>query len=398
MTNKLPFICGVVVFILLYISEETLLFGTSDISSFRSIGKFIGFECIIPLAYLCWHYKKGVQPTLILVFAIMAFWLMISSVFLGGDFNVAMMEISLMMTSVLFVSLFDYSFFKKSIVQIIFFLSIFSLILFFFQHISYPLTQYLPKVNNFLGFRYNSIGIANLLDRPLYIRNMSIFREPGVYAFFLCMALYYELEREQKNLTVFFVLLLSVFTTYSTTGYICSFLLLLYYALHKELKKRYVIFFSLFILAFLFDEDVFSLVWNKVDEENGSFLSRLSSVYANLEMFWMNPLIGIGEYNASTMFGDVVSSIFGQIAKDNTNTFLLLFAAYGLFYGSICIWGWARLFYKEHGKSFIFVFFVFFLLLSSELLIHNVIFYIILFYGFLLGKKDLYECDGNKHP
>lgn len=382
--DKYKVICLLSLFLIFFVSEESLLFGTSDITLFRSVGKFIGFILLVPFFFLLHIFKRKIDLSTLVVSSVMSICLLVTSFFYDGYFKLAFLEISFLMCGVLFVSIFKYSLFKECFCTIIFITSIVSLFLFGVHAFFEPLFHLLPKVTNFLGFQYNTIYLASLPSDSLIVRNMAFFREPGVYAIFLCIAMFYELGKEQKSVFKIFVYLVSIYFSYSTTGYLCSFLFVLYSVVSKSLKKKYLLIFVVFLFVFLLDDDAVFLVFNKVSDgsNNGSFSARTMSVYANIVLFMQNPLFGLGEYNTAAEFSNIAEAALGKKISDNTNTFLILFASYGFLYGFICLIGWLSVFLKEKIKYPLIVMLIFLFLFSSESFTHNMVFYIMIMYGF----------------
>lgn len=136
------------------------------------------------------------------------------------------------------------------------------------------------------------------------MRLSGIYWEPGVYQMILNTALLFNMDVLQttlfkdKRFTIkTFVILVALFFTFSTTGYIILYLLFVSYMMKKIPKKKLILMVvptlavMLAVLIYLLHSGVVS---DKFDENNASFLIRFSDMEGMLDMIINNPLLGCG--------------------------------------------------------------------------------------------------------
>lgn len=261
-----------------------------------------------------------------------------------------------------------------------------------------PFINIAPRIQNTAGlsYRFFLLSFAPMQVYSFSARSLGIFREAGVYAIMLLLALYFELFETQK-ISVFRICLfcIAIALTYSTTGFLIIAMFFVCFIfknmVDRDEKKKKRLIFTLAIIALfcaIFYTDIFSLsgeVFGKFSEESTTYVSgaaRLASIVSNLMIFINNPLFGAGAYGVDLQFESMAINYFGYATIHNTNTFLSLFAAYGFLFGAIFTTLWYR-FIKNRKSVFLslLLFVSMFALLSGEMFVHNIIFYIIAFYG-----------------
>ena len=208
---------------------------------------------------------------------------------------------------------------------------------------------------NFYNFLFSFVPLDYVKNR-----NFGIFREPGVYQFFLILALYlnhYQVRWKSQKTTwiVSGILTLTTITTFATGGIIelGLFWILLFFD-KKLYRKRWVwgilagLAAALGILAAYCISRQNGLYWEVYDMLIGKFTyqeesigDRVGSVLVNLEAFCRNPL-----------FGQNVSSVLYAI-ENNTTASLIVFAMFGLFGGVLHVAGWIALVWRKEQKLWV---------------------------------------------
>ena len=247
---------------------------------------------------------------------------------------------------------------------------------------------------------YNSQGLSFinciftfLVNDPAYIRNFSIFREPGVFQFFLIIAIILESTYiKRKNIIhkgiINLILIFGSISTFSTSAFIQLVLVLLALLIKNFkaiLRSKYIYFFiaalvGLFALAIYFiftNETIYWTVWSmftKLTRINESLLSRMESVTVNLDLFFKSPLLG-----------QKISTVL--YALDNTTSSLILFSCYGIIIGVIINAMWLTMFTFKKGEIVQNICFVLFLLalffsFNSQNLTTNFYFYLFPIFSF----------------
>lgn len=224
------------------------------------------------------------------------------------------------------------------------FLSVFSLVALlvytFFPAIirSFPIadqTSYLVSYNLFFSVVTQTGGI---------LRNYGIFWEPGAFAVFLCIALWSELFFQKTNIKRVVLYVLTIISTFSTLGILCSFVLVIAYLLHNKSINKTVrnlvilMFFVAILWVAFFGERFIYEVFGKIASMNDSATTRWNSFYYVGELFLSAPFLGVG-ISDFLAFSDV------NLSGMATFTFMNCLAMHGIF-GLIPIVGVIRFFTK----------------------------------------------------
>ena len=217
-----------------------------------------------------------------------------------------------------------------------------------------------PMFDNQIGVSFYNFLFSFVPLDYVKNRNFGIFREPGVYQFFLILALYlnhYQVRWKSQKTTwiVSGILTLTTITTFATGGIIelGLFWILLFFD-KKLYRKRWVwgilagLAAALGILAAYCISRQNGLYWEVYDMLIGKFTyqeesigDRVGSVLVNLEAFCRNPL-----------FGQNVSSVLYAI-ENNTTASLIVFAMFGLFGGVLHVAGWIALVWRKEQKLWV---------------------------------------------
>lgn len=163
-------------------------------------------------------------------------------------------------------------------------------------------------------------------------RNCGYAWEPGSFAVYLCLAIFINLfitNSDRKGKKRFWVLLLALFSTQSTTGYVIFTIIIIYYFINKKLKKillllPIVITSLIFLISLpfmknkifeLFDEtnSIDQLVVGTIGREENANAQRFSSFMIDFVDFRNNPILGLGHSEESWTFklGARISTISG---------------------------------------------------------------------------------------
>lgn len=393
-----------IVFLLIYCSQDALVFGTNANRMFFLI------KNIFLVTFFIYIVRKPTQnPGYSSKNASMTLIGLVVMSMLSAMFNVDLTlkyfyEILLFFIAYNVTRVISFSKFREQYVYSIYYLSLLSVVAYFVSLFAYPLIEVLPTLKNESGFMYYSLGgLVNISERPTYgiIRNASLFREPGMYAIFLIISLIFlfntdSISSKKKNI-IFTVLSIAVFTTLSTAGYIGLVLVLLYLVIGKNKQitfssKLVLLIISLAGFYFLIsNESLASSVFNKMSGNNASADSRFGAIYNNIEMWQrsvVSMLFGNGYYFVESNI-DVVAMRNGYVAGDNTNTFFKMLSVHGFFYFIFVL----TLLYMSCRRLVtnwlsLYVFILICVMLSNEDLIFNQVLYIILFYGLTTRERN----------
>lgn len=193
-------------------------------------------------------------------------------------------------------------------------------------------------------------------------RNFGIFREPGVYQYFILLGIYlnnYRLtwDREWKQWAVNGVLAVTMLSTFATGGVIELGLLAVVMFFDKGWYRRRKFQIAAAVLA----AGAIGLVAYCVAVKNGLYWAlyemtmkftenpestgaRVGSIFVNLEFFLKNPLMGARMYDVLHLTG------VSEAVVTNTSSTMILFAAYGILGGLFGILGWVALVWDKERK------------------------------------------------
>lgn len=180
--------------------------------------------------------------------------------------------------------------------------------------------------DNYIFFAINT-GVDNF-------RNLGIFAEPGMYQFFIGLALLFGIIFKHLTIRSFFILLITLISTQSTSAYLSGGIIVLLYAYeykvfsNKNTKQQFYSLLVLTVLVAIAIPFMQTVVVEKFSEDNksyGSMAARYEDNLIDLRLFLENPLtgIGFGNYEYKKIIGknyefynaDVnsLAVVFGQI-------------------------------------------------------------------------------------
>lgn len=286
--------------------------------------------------------------------------------------------------------------------NIMYFFSIFSLIVYGINKLFPWIIQRLPYLGNVYSYTaeiHNAI-FAVAITRSINVRNYGIAWEPGAFSLLICLALFLELTTH-KNLRFKRIIIhvITILTTFSTSGYIfiIGMLGVIFNNSVKLSKKECKIIRLGFICALIFfifmPTSVKTLVFYKLkglfsrnmNDLTYTTKSRINAIYYPFTAFLSNPIFGVGYKKFS---------IINRVYCDGvaTNTIINWFAVLGISFGFPCLFGLNKFIKycckKNKISSFgLFIFLLLFILiLSTESLLRISLIYILIFYGF--SKKS----------
>lgn len=261
-----------------------------------------------------------------------------------------------------------------------------------------PLLHYeVSSVNGFYLTPYFTLGWLNI---PVFHRNAGMFNEPGSHQIFLNFALLFLMSDEtrmgmskKKYRWAIALLIVTILSTLSTTGFICLGVVLLTVAFRKKGRKmarsiKMAAFIGLILLFVI--ESVTGVVESKIIGRNsgGSFYTRWNDTFSGFEIGLESPIAGQG------VFSERKAEILLEHKVQNiSNGFAAFVMDTGLILPAVWLWlmylGIRTKFAKERLLYVLGVFLLYFLCINTEGVFLN-----ILFLG-LLGK---WQPDAEEAP
>lgn len=211
-----------------------------------------------------------------------------------------------------------------------------------------------PTFTNGAGFLFHNFLFSVVPDTFVKDRNFGIFREPGVYQFFLLLALYLNndrvvWEKPWKKWTINAILALTMLSTFATGGVIEMGLLavLLFFdkKWYRDRKLRIaasaLVAGVLVLIAYCVVTKnglywaVYDMFIGKFQGDNETGSDRILSITVNLRTFLRSPLVG-------KKLSDVLHSV-----QNNTSSTMLLLAGFGILGGGLHLASWLALVWRK---------------------------------------------------
>lgn len=393
------------IFIIVVVSNDTYFWGTNSVDVFLSIPRYGSiFLCIFLLAkkIVYPHFHKKMQ---LLYFFIILIYLVSciynkSTITITGIYAIYITLAFLISTRISFKKFFD------SLEKIIYFISIFSLVIELILYCFPAFASLFPVMKNYAGVDIINFGFSGILkmyiNTPLK-RNNGIFWEPGVFQIYINLSLAYCIFfKPQVVIKRIIVYGLMVFFTFSTTGYIAYLFLLIIYVKASKIRKTnkiiLCVIFALLALATLFVDigsPLFLGVFGKLfDNKNGSTLARIASVIADIKIGLTHPFFGIGMNSVTEQTQIIAREELGVYVNSNTNGILYPLAAYGIPFEILYMFGtfiFPINFTKNKFDSLLLIILIILVFISERLM--SPFPYIIMFYGYsaLFNKKTFFK-------
>ena len=394
----------ILIFIIIFISKETLLFGTNIDKMFISFRNVV-FLILFPLSF--YWYKKRKNRKLALsnkkwiIISIVCFLIFLSGLFGKGGLELAyFIKISMLLTGVYLACLIPYKNFYENFEKLIIIVSFCSIFAYVLNLVTPNLIHSFPILTNISQLSFYNLFITTIPAFD-YDRLFGPFREPGVYAIYLCLALYMHVVINEKLSVITLVILVAtLILTKSTAGYLLLFIVLLLYLIkNKKVKNTNRIFILLLISGAFYGVYSFTDILSAEGEVFGKFsvegsesqISRFGSIYGNILITQDYPILGVGLNGIIELFPKYCQMAVGFPSEFNTNTILMQFSIHGCFFGLLFCYYYFNFFIKNSWNLFsIIISCIFgFMLLSAENVCDNFLLYLIFGYGMSLSRNNL---------
>ncbi|MGM9549267.1 MAG: hypothetical protein ACI3V5_05435 [Faecousia sp.] len=217
-----------------------------------------------------------------------------------------------------------------------------------------------PKFQNSMGFEFHNFFLSIVPDTYVKNRNFGIFREPGVYQFFLLMALYlnnYTVDWK-KGWQLWLIngtLAATMVSTFATGGVAEMGLLAIVLFFDKKWyrDKRICAVAAVLILCAAAVVGVCivqqnALYWEVYDMAIGKFVNgqdssveRIDAIVTDISIFLRHPV-----------FGAKLAEVLYATANNTTST-LILFSAFGILAGGLNVACWIALVWEKQRRVWV---------------------------------------------
>lgn len=280
-------------------------------------------------------------------------------------------------------------------IQIVNYNALFSVVKYFHDIINYKPTDYMLSISYYANMFVYTINSppGDLLSQ----RNCGFLFEPGFFAIFISIAIIINLLKNNLKLTGrFYIYIIALVSTQSTTGYLALVLILLFNIFNHSQSKYKILYVPVAVVAIYFIS-ISPIVYNKTIEAikasgNAMNLAIVSSQQDNFRFTSLGRFAGF-QYEYKMVVKE--SPVFGfcgyksderkkgLIAANGMAEFLKDFGFLGLLLMFFAFYKSSSFIVKcEYGKKYsIFIFLIFMIFLFSFGFQYTLLFWILLFYG-----------------
>lgn len=291
---------------------------------FESYSGMVSSILLLTLSVLIYLFNiKPLAKSQFLNCLIILSFVMFSMVVNRSFASIDIRTVIIVVSSYLVIQSFSYKDFLKKYTDCIMVIAVFSITVYFLYKVVPGAFGAFPRHL----WRNHSVLFVNLwlsvvpVGMQDYFRNFGIFYEPGIFQFYLNIALLIELFSNKKiNVFRVLVLTLAVITTLSTNGYISIVLVFFAYGLFVILgsgnrdkiyrKIGFLTLLSVIVIIFvvLIDKGIIgSRVFMKFSstKTSGSYYDRTNAISYAISKIFQNPLLGVAargiedSYNAT---------------------------------------------------------------------------------------------------
>lgn len=351
---------GMFLFVMLYLARDTL-FTTSVFGFNRSQFLVLGLICaagVVFLAYNRRNWKRIVTDERMVVIILSAV-VLLAPMLLKRDWQMMYFSILICLFFAVFLTYFiSYQEVAKYYVIIMTVLGLYSVIAAYFLRI--PVDRGLISVPTFVNakdFLFHNFGLAFVSDSYVKERNFGIFREPGVYQYFILLALflntYIAQWKKQGTMWIINAVLAAVMlTTLATGGMIELALFAMVVFIDKKLYKHKIAWIAVVcvlavlaiaIAVIIIDKDTvyYTLRWmitTKLTGQTDSSQDRINAILTDIDFFLHNPILG-----------STISEVLHAV-EHNTSSTLILYAIFGVVGGTLNVAAWGALVWDKERK------------------------------------------------
>lgn len=353
---------GVYLFGMLLLTRDTLI-TSLELGFYRSQFFMLAGMALLGLLFLGMNRQNLLQivkDSRVLLMGVFA-GILILPMLLKRDWQMMYLSILLCLIFPVFLTFFtDSSRVSKYYVIILTLLGIYSIIATYgLRRLVWAGSLNVPVRVNDAGMEFYHFLLSYGVTDPFWHRNFGIFREPGVYQFFLLLGLYlnnYTVNWNAvwKHWLVNLALVVTMITTFSIVGFVELALFVVFCYFDKRYYRTKIgrllgigaiaamVGMIVYILYRIrqprFEHTIFYEFYDmfiRLTTDSDSLLDRLSAVFTNVDFFLKHPVLG--EKIAPVLHG----------TNHNTASTLLLYAILGFAGGTLHLVSWIALLWKK---------------------------------------------------
>ena len=243
---------------------------------------------------------------------------------------------------------------------------------------------------NSQDFKFLDFGFTYAVYSRLWHRNFGIFREPGVYQFFILLAVYLnnyrvDWDRQWKLWLCNVALAVTMISTFALGGFAELGLFVVFLFFDKKWYRAkwgkwvciampvlLIVAAGLFFYRMKlpdFEKTIFFELYDmfiRLTTDSDSMMDRRDAIVVNLQFFTKHPLAG-----------DTIANVLHG-TNHNTSSTLLLYAILGVFGGTLHVASWVALAWKRERNLFgnLILLMILFMSFNTQNLVANVFFWL----------------------
>lgn len=353
---------GIFLFAMLLLARDTLI--TSCLLGFnKSQFLMLGLICLVGLAFLIVNRRelKSIVSDRRMLAVIVSAVILLVPMLIKRDWQMMYFSILICLFFAIFLTYFtSYREVAKYYVIILSALCVYSLIsLYYLKGQADAGRIHAPVFANASDWTFYNFGLSFAVTWEYWHRNFGIFREPGVYQFFILMGLFLNnyavcWKKQLPMWIINLILIATMLSTYAVGGFIELGLFAVFLYFDKKyyqskwgrilgvLAAALVVAVVVHILIQLQDEEfyqgfyiVFYDMYLRLTSGTDSLVDRLDAIFTNLQLFLRNPI-----------FGDTIANVLHG-TNHNTSSTLILYAVFGIIGGTLNVLSWVALAWKK---------------------------------------------------
>lgn len=340
-------------FVMLYLCRDSM-FCRSVVGFYPSMAITLCATVLVALAFL-WQQRRDIKAVLLdgrMKVALGVTVVILTPMVLKRDWQFMYLSILLCLyTAILLTYLISWRALGKYYVLLMTGLGIYSLLAAYLFRIPIDLGLVQKDVfRNASGYGFYNFLFSVVPRTYAKTRNFGLFREPGVYQYFILLALFLthygvQWKKQRTMWAVTGILSVVMVSTMATGGLAELALLAIFVFFDKKLYRNKILLAIVLVIlvalpGFLYyNYDYYTPLWyqielnivNKFTRPGDSLVERVESLAVNLEILKNHPLVG-------GKLSDVL-----HVVENNTSSSLILFAVFGLLSGAFHLLCWGAL-------------------------------------------------------
>lgn len=344
-------------FVMLYLCRDSM-FCLSVVGFYPSMAVTLGATALVGLAFL-WHQRGNLKAVFLdgrMKVALAVTVLVLVPMVLKRDWQFMYVSILICMYTAILLSYFiSWQALAKYYVGMMTALGVYSILAAYLFRV--PIDMGLVEKDVFRNA--SDFGFYNFLFSVVprtyaKTRNFGLFREPGVYQYFILLALFlthYGVQwKKQRTMWVVTAILSVVMISTLATGGLAELALLAAFVFFdkKLYRNKILLVVVLLILIALpgflyYNYDYYTPLWYQIEvnivgkftRPGDSLFERIESLVVNLEILKEHPLVG-----------DRLANVL-HVVENNTSSSLILFAVFGVLSGAFHVLAWGALVWKK---------------------------------------------------